>query len=64
MAQPTNILTFTIRLHDPDEKKDAAKSTQWVVCQMPRADLKMPLDAFIEKYIKPNLKVISLLELS
>ena len=59
-----DLLTFTIRLHDPAEKKDAAKSTSWFVCQIPREDLKMGKDAFIAKYILPNLAQLKQLELS
>jgi hypothetical protein len=50
---PEDNLTLSIRLHDPAEKKDANKSTGWVVEQIPRADLAMSLDDFVEKYVKP-----------
>lgn len=50
---PEDNLTLSIRLHDPAEKKDANKSTGWVVAQIPRADLAMSLDDFVEKYVKP-----------
>ena len=61
---PKNILTFTLRLHDPDEKKDAAKSTSWVVLSVPREDLNMDQGHFIEKYVRPNLAKLTQLELT
>lgn len=49
-----NILTLTMRLHDPDEKKDATKSAAWVTELVPRIDLDLPVDEFVKKYITPN----------
>lgn len=60
----TDTLTFTLRLHDPAEKKDAAKSTSWVVVKVAREDLKMDEGHFIEKYVRPSLKEITQLELT
>jgi hypothetical protein len=57
-------LTFTLRIHDPLEKKDPAKSTSWVTLQIPREDLNMDEGHFIEKYIRPNLKELKLLALT
>lgn len=51
----TDTLTFTLRLHDPAEKKDASKSTSWVVVKVAREDLKLSKDAFVAKYVTPNL---------
>lgn len=50
---PDDTLTFTLRLHDPKEKLDSAKSTSWAVRNVPREDLAMPLDQFVDKYVKP-----------
>jgi hypothetical protein len=49
-------LTFTLRLHDPAEKKDPKKSTAWIVADVERADLALPLDEFCERYAKPMIK--------
>lgn len=62
MSQDT--LTFTLRLHDPAEKKDVAKSTSWAVVEVPREDLKMSLVEFGEKYLAPMLKQLTQLELT
>ena len=32
------ILTLTVRLYDPKEKKNATLAASWVVIQVPRAD--------------------------
>jgi len=50
-----DVLTFTLRIHDPAEKKDEAKSSAWSVVPVMRADLALPLDEFIAKYVKPAL---------
>lgn len=44
-------LTLTLRLHDPKER--TRQSAEWVVQKVARADLAMPLDEFIAKYVKP-----------
>jgi len=59
-----DVLTLTLRLHDPDEKRDATKSTSWVVLNLPRADLAMKQDDFLAKYITPNLAQLKQLQLS
>jgi len=51
-------LTLTIRLHDPLEKVNAKLSASWVVIKVERADLKLPLAEFAEKYIAPRLAEI------
>lgn len=61
---PKDTLTFTLRIHDPAEKKDAAKSTSWVVIEVQREDLKISQAAFIEKYVAPNLQKLVLLHLT
>jgi hypothetical protein len=60
---PEDTLTFTLRLHDPAEKNDAEKSTNWAVVQIPRADLKLSQAEFIDKYVVPNLATLKLLTL-
>jgi hypothetical protein len=52
---PKNILTLTLRLHDPDEKQNADLSTSWAVVSVPREDLKLSQADFIAKYIVPAL---------
>jgi len=52
---PDDVLTFTLRIHDPAEKKDAAKSTAWSTVPVFRSDLSLPLDEFIAKYVKPAI---------
>jgi hypothetical protein len=52
---PQNTLTFTLRLHNPAEKKDAAKSTAWSVIEVPREDFKLPKADFLAKYVEPGL---------
>lgn len=50
---PDDSLVLSLRIHDPLEKKDHSKSTSWVVVQVPREDLKLSPEEFIEKHIKP-----------
>lgn len=61
---PQDTLTLTLRLYDPNEKKDSAKSTSWAVVQVDRADLQMDQGYFIEKYLRPNLVQLKQLELT
>jgi hypothetical protein len=56
---PEDKLTLTIRLHDPAEKKDPKKSTAWIVADVPRADLELPLDEFCERYGKPAFQQLA-----
>jgi hypothetical protein len=60
---PTDDLTLTIRVHDPLEKQDAAKSASWAVVKVSRADVTMPLADFIAKYVQPAFGQISNLNL-
>lgn len=55
-------LTFTVRLHDPAEKKDAAKSTSWAVIEIPREDLNLPKAEFFAKHVSPALDKLILLK--
>ena len=61
---PEDTLTFTIRLYDPKEKEEVAKSTSWAVFQIPREDLKMPAADFLAKYVTPALTQLKQLELA
>jgi hypothetical protein len=57
-------LTFSLRLHDPDEKRDASKSSSWVMVNVSREDLTMDEGHFIEKYVRPSLKELKQLQLT
>jgi hypothetical protein len=61
---PDDTLTLTIRLYDPQEKKDATKSACWAVVKVARVDLEMPAAQFIQKYIQPNLGSLKQLKLT
>jgi hypothetical protein len=54
---PQDDLTLTIRVHDPLEKKDAAKSASWAVVKIPRADVGGTLSGFdfLAKHVQPAL---------
>ncbi len=52
----TNILTLTVRLHDPDEEHDPAVSASWIRVQVPRADLALGSDAILAKYAAASFK--------
>jgi hypothetical protein len=62
MAEDT--LTLTIRLHDPKEKTDAAKSASWAVVQVDRADLGMARADFLAKYVSAALTQLTQLQLT
>ena len=57
-------LTLSIRVHDPKEKQDATMSACWAVVKVPRADISIPLDQFIEKHVKPALAQIKNIKLT
>jgi hypothetical protein len=57
-------LTLTIRLHDPKEKTDAAKSASWAVVQVDRGDLGMAKADFMAKYVTPALTQLTQLRLT
>jgi hypothetical protein len=57
-------LTLTLRLHDPKEKTDAAKSASWAVVQVDRADLEMAKADFVAKYVEPALAELTQLKLA
>ena len=60
---PLDDFTLTLRVHDPKEKDDATLSTSWAVVAVPRADIELPVDDFIAKYLKPALATIKNLKL-
>ena len=62
MADGKDNLTFTLRLHDPKEKKDAELSTSWAVFEIPREDLGLPPAQFIDRYIVPGLAQLKQLQ--
>jgi hypothetical protein len=47
------ILTLTVRLYDPKEKKNAKLAASWVVIKVPRADLQMSPPEFAAKHLLP-----------
>jgi hypothetical protein len=52
-------LTFSIRIHDPKEKKVAEKSTDWKAIEVPREDLTLPKAEFIAKWVEPMLSTMT-----
>ena len=56
---PEGKITLSIRLHDAAEKKDNLLSAKWVVTTIERADLTLPDDQFIEKYVRPAVAGLS-----
>lgn len=62
--QMADTLTFTLRLYDPLEKKDATKSASWVSVEIVREDLTMDEGHFIEKYVRPSLGQLKQLALT
>lgn len=62
MEQDT--LAFTLRIHDPKEKKNAELSTSWAKVEVPRADLQLPKVEFIAKWVEPMLATMKILELT
>ena len=55
---------MTIRVWDPLEKTDHAKSAVWVIVRVPREDAKLTHEQFIEKHIRPVLPQLTNLNLS
>jgi hypothetical protein len=52
-------LTFTVRIHDPKEKKNPELSTAWAAVEVPREDLSLPKAEFIAKWIEPALSTMT-----
>lgn len=59
-----DVLTLTIRVHDPKEKADANLSACWVVVKVLRSDIGMPVADFVAKYIAPDMKQFRNLKLT
>ena len=59
-----DLLTLTIRVHDPKEKQDAALSASWVAVAIPRAAITLPAAEFAAKYVVPALKKLTTLKLT
>ena len=53
-----DMLTLTVRLHDPKEKRDRAKSAVWHTIKIPRADLTLGEDEFLAKHLAAAVPVI------
>lgn len=60
----SDTLTLTLRLHDPLEKQELAKSATWAVIEIPREDLKMQKLDFLVKHVEPALVNLKQLELT
>jgi hypothetical protein len=52
-------LTFTVRIHDPREKKDAKLSTAWAAVEIPREDLKLSRSDFFAKHVAPAIEQLA-----
>jgi hypothetical protein len=48
-----DMLTLTLRLHDPKEKQKPSLCASWVVVQVPREDLQLEPPDFAAKYLLP-----------
>lgn len=48
-----DVLTLTVRLHDPRERTNAKRSAWWGVISIPRADLTLPSADFAVKHVAP-----------
>ena len=53
-----DMLTLTVRLHDPKEKRDRAKSAVWHTVKIPRAALSLPEADFAATHLAPAAAVI------
>jgi hypothetical protein len=51
----TNILTLTVRLHDPDEEHDPTVCASWITAKVPRSELDLGAEALLAKYVTPSL---------
>jgi hypothetical protein len=61
---PEDVLTLTLRMHDPDEKQDASLSASWAVVRVPRSDLQLAHADFLAKYVVPALAELKQLKLT
>ena len=53
-----DMLTLTVRLHDPKEKRDPKKSAVWHVVKIPRAALSLSEADFAANHLLPAVPVI------
>ena len=53
-----DMLTLTVRLHDPKEKRDRLKSAVWHTIKIPRADLALGEADFLAKHLAEAVTVI------
>ena len=53
-----DMLTLTVRLHDPKEKRDRAKVAVWHVVKIPRAALSLSDADFAANHLLPAVPVI------
>ena len=53
-----DMLTLTVRLHDPKEKRDPKKSAVWHVVKIPRAALSLSDADFAANHLLPAVPVI------
>jgi len=53
-----DVLTLTVRLHDPREKQDVKKSAVWHTLTIPREDLQLSEADFSAKYLAEAVPVI------
>ena len=53
-----DMLTLTVRLHDPKEKRDRTKSAVWHTIKIPRADLALGEAEFLAKHLAAAVPVI------
>ena len=53
-----DMLTLSVRLHDPKERRDRAKSAVWHIVNIPRAALSLPEADFAATHLAPAAAVI------
>lgn len=53
-----DMLTLTVRLHDPKEKRDPKKAAVWHVIKIPRAALSLAEADFATNHLAPAAAVI------
>jgi hypothetical protein len=53
-----DMLTLTVRLHDPKEKRDPKKSAVWHMVKIPRAALSLSDADFAANHLLPAVPVI------
>ena len=56
-------LTLTIRVHDPLEKADPEMSASWGTIKVPRKDIILPVEDFVNEYVVPALEQVKNLKL-